>query len=75
VCGVVVNRHPNVPREQFDHLKAVLHGCVRDGPAAHNRDGHADWRAHLHGRVAWVAQLNPDKARRLQRLLQRIDWG
>jgi len=28
----------------------------------------------LRGRVAWAAQLNAPKARRLQRLLDAIDW-
>lgn len=75
VCGIVVNTHPNLPRDEFDRLKATLHRCVVDGPASQNRDGHADWRAHLQGRVAWAAQLNPAKAERLRKLLGRIDWA
>jgi hypothetical protein len=75
VCGIVVNAHPNLPREDFDRLKAVLHRCVVDGPSAQNRAGHVDWRGHLHGRVAWAAQLNPVKAERLRRLLAQIDWA
>ncbi len=74
VCGVVVNRTPNLPRDAFDRLKATLHRCVTEGPASQNRDGLAHWREHLQGRVAWAAQLNPAKAVRLQRLLDRIDW-
>lgn len=75
VCGIVVNAHPNLPRAEFDRLKATLHRCVVNGPAGENRDGHADWRAHLQGRVAWAAQLNPAKAGKLSRLLARIDWS
>lgn len=75
VCGVVVNRHPNLPRAEFDRLKALLHRCVQRGPAAQNVDARPDWRAHLQGRVAWAAQLNPAKAQRLQRLFERIDWA
>lgn len=75
VCGVVVNQRPNLRRDELDRLKAVLHACVRDGPQAHNRDGHADWRGHLQGRVAWVRQLNPARGQRLQALLARIDWS
>lgn len=75
VCHIVVNQHPNVARSEFDRLKAILHGCLLDGPSAHNRAGLADWRAHLHGRVAWVAQLNPAKAERLRAMLQHIDWA
>jgi hypothetical protein len=75
VCGIVVNDKPNLARDEFDRLKAVLHRCVVDGPSTQNRDGHADWRAHLQGRVAWAAQLNPAKAARLEKLLDRIDWA
>ena len=75
VCGIVVNERPNLPRDEFDRLKAVLHQCVRDGPAAQNRGGIVDWPAHLRGRVAWAMQINPDKARRLRKLFDRIDWA
>lgn len=75
VCGIVVNDHPNLPRAEFDRLKAVLHRCVVDGPRAHNRSGLADWRGHLIGRVAWARQVNPAKAARLSMLLAQIDWA
>jgi RNA-directed DNA polymerase len=74
VCGVVVNQHSNLPRAEFDTLKAILHRCVTQGAAAQNREGHVNWREHLQGRVAWAAQLNPQKAVRLQTLFERIDW-
>ncbi|MGM9481589.1 reverse transcriptase family protein [Roseateles sp. NT4] len=75
VCGIVVNQRPNLPRDEFDRLKATLHRCVVDGPAGQNREGHADWQAHLQGRVAWAAQLNPGKAKKLRLLLDRVDWS
>lgn len=74
VCGIVVNERPNLPRAEFDRLKAVLHRCVVDGPQAQNRRGIADWRGHLIGRVSWAQQVNPDKATRLSALLSRINW-
>ena len=74
VCGIVVNARPNLPRAEFDRFKAILHGCVRDGPAVHNRTGVADWREHLRGRIAWAAQLNPAKSERLRRLYEQIAW-
>ncbi|MEY4563840.1 MAG: hypothetical protein RLZZ618_3117, partial [Pseudomonadota bacterium] len=40
VCSVVVNQHPNLPRPEFDRLKAILHQCVQQGPSSQNRDGH-----------------------------------
>lgn len=71
VCGVVVNAHPNLPRAEFERLKAQLHRCLRDGLAAAARQaGLAPQalRAHLLGRLAWAAQVNPQKALRLHRL-------
>ena len=75
VCNVVVNERPNLRRSEFDLLKAILHQCVKHGPDAQNRERVPDWRGHLRGRVAWVAQLNPAKARRLQALYEQIDWA
>jgi RNA-directed DNA polymerase len=75
VCGLVVNQHPNLPRAEFDRLKALLHQCVLHGPASQNRDAVIHWRDHLQGQVAWAAQVNPNKAVRLQRLWAAIDWS
>ena len=74
VCNVVVNAQPNLPRDEFDRLKAQLHACATKGAAEQNRAGVLNWEQHLRGRVAWAEQLNPTKAQRLRRLLDRIDW-
>ena len=48
VTGLVVNTRPNVRRDELERLEAILYNCLRDGPVAHNRDGHEDsartWR-------------------------------
>ena len=72
---MVVNQHPNLPRDTFDRLKAQLHDTLHHGAATANRASHADWLGHLRGRVAWAAQLNPAKAERLRRLLRAIEAG
>ena len=74
VCGIVLNEHPNPPREQFDRLRAILWNCVRFGPESQNREQHPRFREHLEGRVAWFRQINPQKAARLERLLNQIQW-
>jgi hypothetical protein len=74
VCGIVVNEHPNVGREQYDELKAILHNAARNGPAAENRAGVPDFRAHLLGRIAWVASLNPGRGEKLRRRFDQIAW-
>ncbi len=75
VCSIVVNQHPNLPRPEFDRLRAILHQCVTKGPASQNREAKPHWREYLHGRVAWAAQLNAAKAQRLKRLLDQVDWS
>ena len=73
VTGIVVNEHLNISRASYDALKATLTNCCRHGLDAENRDGHADFRAHLEGRVGWVESLNPARGRRLRAILDRID--
>jgi RNA-directed DNA polymerase len=75
VCGVVVNLRPNVTRAEYDRLKAILHNAARHGPESQNRAGIADLEAHLRGRIAWVASLNPDRGERLRQRFAKIDWG
>ena len=74
LAGVVVNVHPNVCRSEVDRLKAILTNCARHGPAGQNRDGHPDFRAHLLGKVAHTAMLNPERGRKLRALFDLISW-
>lgn len=74
VTGVVVNEKPNVAREEFDRLKAILTNCRRYGPSTQNRQQVADFRNHLKGRIAYVAMLNPVRGKRLSELFHKIDW-
>jgi hypothetical protein len=74
LAGVVVNRHPNVARDEFDRLKAILTNCIRHGPASQNRDAHPDFRAHLAGRVAHATALNAARGAKLHALFGRIAW-
>ncbi len=67
MTGVVVNVRPNVPRPEYDLLKAILHRVGRDGP------GDLD-PAHLMGRIAWVESLNPARGAKLRARLAAIRW-
>ncbi|HEV7949168.1 MAG TPA: RNA-directed DNA polymerase, partial [Glaciihabitans sp.] len=74
VTGIVVNATAAVPRDDYDRLKAILHNCERWGPHSQNREGHADFRAHLLGRIGWVSSLSPHRAQRLAESFARIRW-
>lgn len=74
LTGVVVNKRSHTRRDDYDHLKAVLHNCVRHGPAAQNRDNLQNYRAHLAGRIAYVNQFNPARGARLMESFAAITW-
>ncbi len=75
VTGVVVNVRPNVPREDYDWLKAVLFNCVRSGPQSQNWEQADDFAAVLRGRIEFVRQLNPQRGEKLLSLYRRIRWN
>jgi RNA-directed DNA polymerase len=75
LCGVVMNEQPALPRAKLQRLEAILFNCIRTGPTPQNREQHTNFRAHLAGRIAWAAQVNPRRAERLQALFGRIDWS
>jgi retron-type reverse transcriptase len=74
ICGIVVNSHPNIPRAEFDRLKAILTNCVRQGPTEQNRDQVPDFHAHLAGKVSHVRAVHPARGEKLLRLFEQIDW-
>jgi hypothetical protein len=67
VTGVVVNVRPNVPRAEYDVLKAILHRAAHDGP------GDLD-PAHVMGRIAWVESLHPARGAKLRAGFAAIRW-
>jgi hypothetical protein len=74
VTGLVVNERDNAPRTEYDRLRAVLHDAAESGVEAANRDGHPDFRAHLLGRMSWVGFGHPERAAKLRRVFDRIEW-
>ena len=75
VCGIVTNAHPNVARTEYDALKAILHNSVIHGPATQNRGAVPNFRAHLLGRITWVAALNPPRGEKLRSEFDAIVWN
>jgi hypothetical protein len=73
-AGVVLNERLNAPRREYELLKAVLHRAGRDGASPPAGMDPESYRAHLRGKIAWMASLNPARARRLEAMYQRIEW-
>jgi RNA-directed DNA polymerase len=74
VAGVVVNDKLAVSRVEVDRLRAILHNCIRSGPSTQNCENHADFRAHLLGRISWVASLDAAKGQKLMARFAQIPW-
>lgn len=74
IAGLVVNQQANVPREDFDRLKATLTNCVRHGPESQNRADHANFRLHLRGRIAFVESINRKRGEQLRSIFAQITW-
>lgn len=67
VTGLVVNKHLNIKRRDFDRLKACIHSRTwMTDPAAD---------ARLMGQIGWVEQINPPKGQKLLRLMQKAAEG
>lgn len=75
VTGIVVNERPNVRRQDYDQLRAVLHEARTRGPETANRERHPDFRRHLQGRVEWVESVNLGRGQRLRSDLEAIRWA
>lgn len=73
-AGVVFNVRPNLPRSEYDSLKALLFNCIRFGPESQNRVPVGDLQSHLRGEVAYAAMINPVRGRKLLGLLDQINW-
>lgn len=74
LTGMTLNSFPNIPRKNYDQLKAILYNCVKWGYQIQNRTQHPDFKAHLQGRIAFVRSLNVKKADKLDALYKKIDW-
>lgn len=75
LAGLVVNEWPAVPRREYDGLRAILHNCILTGPAAQNRAGVPDFRAHLYGRIAHIGETSAARRRRLLEMAEQVDWS
>lgn len=73
LVGIVVNTKPNIDRQYFDSLKAILTNCKRHGVESQNHKAHKNFRAHLLGRIQYVKSLNRQRGDKLERLYREID--
>ena len=75
IAGVLLNEHPNIPRVEYDRMRAVLHNCLKHGPETQNRSNHPRFRDHLLGRIAYWSTICPHRAQKLKTMFDRIRWA
>ncbi len=73
-AGLILNEKPNVKREEYDQLKAILHNCVREGWQSQNLNKHPEFRSHLEGRLGWVSASNSARGEKLRAVFEKIVW-
>jgi RNA-directed DNA polymerase len=74
LAGIVLNVRPNLRRDEFDRLKAILHNCIKNGGQAENRENVRDFRGHLLGRISYISMIHPARGRRLREMFDEIEW-
>jgi RNA-directed DNA polymerase len=72
LCGMVINSHLNIGRQEFDRLKATLTNCVKHGPATQNRDAVDDFQSQLRGKIGFVESVNPARGAKLRAIFKQI---
>lgn len=66
VTGVVVNEHPNIPRDVVRRLRAILHRAKTEGLAAQNRESHPHFDGWVVGMISYVKMVNPTRGAQLR---------
>lgn len=72
VTGIVVNSKPSLPRTELRRLRAILHQAKSTGLAAQNRDNIPNFRAHLEGKLAYLAMIDREKGLALLKELRAL---
>jgi hypothetical protein len=69
LLGIVFNVHPNVAKDEYLRLRAIIHNCLVQGfDTQYQRAGKesvAELLTWLKGKANYVQQINPDRGARL----------
>lgn len=70
MLGLVFNKHPNMPRDQYLMLRSLTHNCLHHGFTSQyvraHKESPAELRTWLLGRINYLQQINAQKGRRLK---------
>ncbi len=66
VTGIVVNQHPNIPRDTVRRIRAILHRAKTGGLAAQNHEQHPYFESWVGGMIAYIKMVNPSRGLELK---------
>ena len=66
VTGIVVNQHPNIPRDTVRRIRAILHRAKHEGLSAQNREQHPHFESWVVGMIAYIKMVNPPRGLKLK---------
>ncbi|MGB3314903.1 MAG: reverse transcriptase family protein [Albidovulum sp.] len=69
VTGITVNQHVNIPREDYDRLKATIHHL---GRADDTRRNDRAFLSRVSGQIGWIEQVNPARGLKLRARLDAL---
>lgn len=72
LAGLIINTKTNVARSEYDILKAIIFRIKRNGLLTENRYNHPHFLEHLKGRIAFFRMTNPQRADKLDQMLDPI---
>jgi RNA-directed DNA polymerase len=72
VTGLVVNHRPTLARKEIRRLRAILHRAETEGLDAQNRQGRANFRAWLQGKIAYLSMVRPEIGTKMRRQLEKL---
>jgi RNA-directed DNA polymerase len=80
VLGIVINRKPNIPKEDYRKLRAIVHNCnTRGFDTQYEKAGKKNVAAlmdYLQGKIGFVQFVNPEKGAKLMLEFQtaKANW-
>jgi hypothetical protein len=73
MLGIVVNDHPNIPRDQYRRYRAIIHNCLHHGFQVNalrfGWDPPETFLAHLRGKLSYFHSVNPERTVSLRKML------
>jgi len=79
VTGLAINDGVRIPRNRKREIRKILHYCKINGVENHKKNTGIDNKSHfkewLAGNIAFIHDIEPDKAKILWNKFNDLDWG